>query len=141
MKLIYTTLLILITSVCYGQAMFVAINIYGQDACNDVPHNCDSLIATFATKAGGEITAKELRLSQGLSIKSHGAYCRSKVLSYQVSLKGNEINNPGGYLSEQSKKLLSYAKPGDKLYFKFIKAKGLTDGSVRDLGTLSFIVK
>ena len=141
MKRIYTTLLILITSVCSGQAMFLSINLSGQDTCNDVPQNCDSLFATFASKKGGIITKKELSLGKGLAIKSVAAICKGQVLSYNISLNGNEVINHGPYLTEQAKKLLSYAKPGNKVSFEFIKVTGLTDGSVRDLGAISFTVK
>jgi hypothetical protein len=140
MKRIYTTLLILITSVCYGQAMFLSINIYGQDTCNDVPQNCDSLFATFASKKGGIITKKELSLGKGLAIKSSGATCKARVLSYNISLNGNEVINYGPYLTESAKKLLSYARPGDDLSFEFIKVKE-PYGYVRNLGAISFTVK
>ena len=140
MKLIYTTLLILITSVCSGQAMFLSINISGQDTCKDVPQNCDSLFATFASKKGGVITTKELSLGKGLAIKSVAAICKARVLSYNIYLNDIEVINYGPYLTEQAKKLLSSAKPGDDIYFEFIKLKE-PYGYVRTLRAISFTVK
>ena len=109
--------------------------------CKNVPNP----VAEFAGSKGGKVQKKKLTAAQGIAAKMENFQfdLKFKVTSFVLSatIKGKVVEQKakGARVTGDMKTLLKALKPGQKVYFEKIKAKG-PDGSVRDLGTIAITV-
>ncbi len=102
----------------------------------------------FAGKGVNDESVRKTELSaaQGVIAKMENFEfdLRFEVVSYTVSatIAGNVLEKPcrGPALTSEAKEVLNRVKSGQKVFIENIKAKG-PDGSIRNLGALSFKVQ
>ena len=100
-------------------------------------------LAYVAGKVDGQISLTELQGNDGIvaRIPEFDFEMKFIVTSFVVSttLQGFTVDKPttGNRFSAEQKELIKRLKPGNRLYFESIVAKG-DDGTVRRLPTLSF---
>jgi len=91
------------------------------------------------------MTHSELKVAQGVQakMKDFDFDLKFQIVSYTVTAtiagKFIEQNCSGAFLTEDAHKVLDNVKTGQKVFIEGIKAKG-PDGTIRNLGTLSFKV-
>ncbi|MEO7079875.1 MAG: GldM family protein, partial [Flavobacteriales bacterium] len=109
--------------------------------------NVPNPVAYFAGKGVNDATVKknELVAAQGVLAKMENFEfdLRFDIVSYTVTstIAGNVLEKPctGPALTDAAKEVLKNVRTGQKVFIENIKAKG-PDGSIRNLGTLSFKV-
>jgi hypothetical protein len=96
-------------------------------------------------KSGGPITQSELLESSGLKLTS-AADSLFQISSFRLTrIKQGEdpveeSNKSNGELTDAMKSIIKNTKKGDKIYFEYIKCKGI-DGTIRSMPALSFIIE
>lgn len=105
----------------------------------------------IANSRGGSICAGAVSVQQAIfaRLDNFDFDVKFDVVSYDVlyapkrkeaieaSSRNMFLNGPNG--SPQIKDMLNSLKPGDRIYFENIKAKG-PDGSIRSIGSVNFII-
>lgn len=96
-------------------------------------------------KSGGPITQSELLESSGLKL-TPAADSLFQISSFRLTIikQGEdpieESNKSNGELTDAMKSIIKNTKKGDKIYFEYIKCKGI-DGTIRSMPALSFIIE
>lgn len=106
-------------------------------------------IAEIGNKAGGAISSSELKAQLGIiaALKQFDFDVRFQVVSYEMSLlpKRGELQGPfkanSPYLNKDKDIVdaIKRSKPGDRVYFEEIRAKG-PDGRIRKLNPVNFLL-
>jgi len=106
-------------------------------------------IAEIAGKSGGAIPANVIKAQLGIvaALKNFDFDTRFVVTSFEISMipKRGELQGPfkedGPYLNKNKDvvSMIQRARPGDRLFFDEIKAKG-PDGRIRKLNAINFLL-
>jgi hypothetical protein len=109
--------------------------------CKNVPNP----VAFFAGSRGSKVAKRKLVDAPGVKtyMENFEFDLKFSVVSFTMSatIKGKvvELRGKGARVTGDMKTLLKALRPGQKVYFEKIKAKG-PDGTVRDLGTIAITV-